>query len=93
MLDPRSTLPLLADAVCPSRGAMTATLMTATLRDLAVSHFKPYEFAQAKGDEAMKRASLQACFTVLDAMKRRGLHMDPPIAQLHGQLAGMFGRD
>ena len=60
-------------------------------RNLAVSHFKLYRFAQKKSDEAMMRASLQACFTVLDATKRRGLHMDPPIAKLHGQLAGMFG--
>ena len=66
--------------------------MTATFRDLAVSHFKLYQFAQKKGDAAMMQTALQACFTVLDAMKQRGLHMDPPIAQLHGQLARKFGK-
>ena len=59
-------------------------------RDLAVSHFKLSHFAQKSGDEAMMRAELHACFTVLDSMKRRGLHMDPPIANLHAQLAPMF---
>jgi len=29
--------------------------------------------------------------TVLDAMKRRGLHMDPQMAQVYEWLAGMFG--
>ena len=37
--------------------------------------------SQAKGDEAMRQASLQACCTVLDAMQRRGLHLDPLMAQ------------
>ena len=36
-------------------------------------------------------AELRACWEVLDAMKRRGLHMDPQIAQVHGHLAGIFG--
>ena len=57
-----------------------------------MSHFKLYEFAQASGDEAMMQAELSATFTVLDGMKRRGMHLDPPIAQMHEQLAGMFGR-
>jgi len=26
-------------------------------------------------------------------MKQRGLHMDEPITNLHGQLAGMFGAE
>ena len=59
-------------------------------RDLAVSHFKLYRFAQAKRDEAMMQAELHACFTVLDAIKRSGLHMDPPSANLHARLAPMF---
>lgn len=60
-------------------------------RDLAVSHFKLYQFAQKAGDEAMMQAELRACFLVLDGMKQRGMHLDPPSANLHGQLAGMFG--
>ena len=59
-------------------------------RDLAVSHFKLYQFAEKKGDEAMMQSALHACFTVLDAMKRRALHMDPTIAQLHTQLLPQF---
>ena len=60
-------------------------------RDLAVSHFKLYQFAQKAEDEAMMQTELRACFLVLDGMKRRGMHLDPPIANLHGRLAGMFG--
>ncbi|MCX6874036.1 MAG: TIR domain-containing protein [Verrucomicrobia bacterium] len=62
-------------------------------RDLAVSHFKLYQFAQKQGDEAMMQAELHATFLVLDGMKRRGLHMDAPSANLHEQLAGMFGAE
>ena len=38
----------------------------------------------------MMQAELHACFTVLDAIKRSGLHMDPPSANLHARLAPMF---
>ena len=60
-------------------------------RDLAVSHFKLSQCALAKGDEAMMQASLRACFTVLDAMKQRGLHLDPQMAKVHAWIAGRFG--
>ena len=60
-------------------------------RDLAVSHFKLSQFAQKKRDEAMAEAELRACFAVLEGMKRRGLHFDPALAQLHEQLSGRFG--
>ena len=60
-------------------------------RDLAVSHFKLFQFVEKQGDTAMAEAELRACFTVLDAMKRRGLHLDPQMAQVHGQLAERFG--
>ena len=66
------------------------TFFAAWQRDLSVSHSKLSQFAQKKGDEAMMETSLQACFTVLDAMKQHGLHMDPQMAQVYGQLAGMF---
>jgi hypothetical protein len=59
-------------------------------RDLAVSHFKLFQLAQKSGDEAMMQAELRACFTVLDGMKRRGLHMDPPAANLHAQFQAVF---
>ena len=62
-------------------------------RALAVSHSSPSRSPQKAEDEAMMQAELRACFLVLDGMKRRGLHMDPPIANLHGQLAGMFGAE
>jgi hypothetical protein len=51
-------------------------------RDLAVSHFKLHQFAQMSGDKATMEAELRATFTVLGGMKSRGMHMDPPIAQL-----------
>jgi tetratricopeptide (TPR) repeat protein len=60
-------------------------------RDLSVSHFKLSQVAQKQGNEEMRRASLQACFNVLDGMKQRGLHMDPQMAQVYEKLAGMFG--
>lgn len=60
-------------------------------RDLAVSHFKLYQFAEKKGDEALMEASLRACYGVLDGMKRRGMHLDPPMQGLYEWLAGMFG--
>ena len=60
-------------------------------RDLAVSHFRLYQFAQKKGDEAMMGAELRACFEVLHAMKQRGIHFDPQITQLYEWLAPMFG--
>ena len=60
-------------------------------RGLAVSHFKLSQFAKTKGDGAMMEAELRACFTVLNAMKQRGLHMDPQTAKVYGQLAGRFG--
>jgi len=60
-------------------------------RDLAVSHFKLYELAAKQGDAARQQAELRACFTVLDAMKQRGLHFDPQMAQVYEQLHGMFG--
>ena len=59
-------------------------------RDLAMSHFNLCQFAQKSEDETMMQAELQACFTVLDGMKHRGLHMDPPIANLHEQLKPRF---
>ncbi|MBL9154336.1 MAG: TIR domain-containing protein [Verrucomicrobiales bacterium] len=59
-------------------------------RDLAVSHFKLYSVAQENGDDAAAVAALRACFAVLEGMKQRGMHLDPPMAQLHEQLAGMF---
>ena len=30
--------------------------------------------------------------TVLESMKQRGLHMDPPIANVHAQLQQVFGQ-
>ena len=59
-------------------------------RDLAFSHFKLFQFAQKSGDEAMMQSELHACFLVLGGMKQRGLHMDPPIANLHAQLLPIF---
>ena len=35
-------------------------------------------------------AGMRACWEVLDAMKRRGLHMDPQMGKVHGQLAWIF---
>jgi len=37
------------------------------------------------------KAELRECFRVLDQMHQRGLHFDPPLAQVYQQLAGMFG--
>ena len=59
-------------------------------RDLAVSHFKLFQFAQKSGDEAEMEEKLKACFLVLDGMKQRGTHLDPPMAKLHEQLGGRF---
>ena len=39
--------------------------MTATFRDLAVSHFKRYQFAQKKGDEAMMQSALHGVVRVV----------------------------
>ena len=78
------------DLAIAERRAASDPANAAWQRDLAVSHFKLCQFAEKKGDEAVMQASLQDCFTVLDGMKRRGMHLDPPIAQLHAQLAGMF---
>ena len=60
-------------------------------RDLSVSHFKLYQCAQKSGDEARAVAELTACFSVLEGMKRRGMHLDPPMVQFHAQLATMLG--
>ena len=48
-------------------------------------------FATEKGGEAMAGAELRACFAVLDAMKRRGLHFDPQTARVYEWLRGRFG--
>ncbi len=42
-------------------------------------------------DGAMMEAELRATITVLDVMKRRGMHLDPQAAQVHEWLARMFG--
>lgn len=60
-------------------------------RDLAVSHFRLFQFAQEKGNEAMAATELHASYTVLHGMKQRGLHFDPPIAGVYEQLHAMFG--
>jgi tetratricopeptide (TPR) repeat protein len=74
-----------------NRLAASDPASSAWQRGLAVSHFKINQLARKTGDEEMMRASLQECVTVLDAMKRQGMHLDPAAAQLHGQLAGTFG--
>ncbi len=61
-------------------------------RELAVSHFKLSQVAQEKGDESMTNAELRACFSVLDGMKQRGMHLDPPTANLHSQFAPHFSK-
>lgn len=59
-------------------------------RDLAVSHYKIYQLAQESGDEELVETELDACFCVLDRMSKRGLHMDPPAAELYAQLLTHF---
>ncbi len=60
-------------------------------RDLSVSHNKLAHHARASGDEAGFVAELRECYLVLDGMRQRDLHFDPPLAQVYQQLAGMFG--
>ncbi|MBL9153299.1 MAG: DUF4062 domain-containing protein [Verrucomicrobiales bacterium] len=60
-------------------------------RDLAMSHFKLFSVAQENGDSAAAVAALRACFTVLEGMKQRGMHLDSQSAQLHEKLAEVFG--
>jgi tetratricopeptide (TPR) repeat protein len=60
-------------------------------RDLAVSYYKLYGVASEAGQQAEAVQHLLRCREVLRGMKARGMHLDPPIAQLLEQLEQMPG--
>jgi tetratricopeptide (TPR) repeat protein len=60
-------------------------------RDVAACHFELYKCAQKKGDAEMAQVELKACYTALDGMKQRGLHLDPQFAGMHAELRDIFG--
>ncbi len=66
-------------------------LNAAWQRDLAVSHHKLASLAEKAADQNRAGTAWQACFTVLDSMKQRGMQLDPPIAKLHEHLARKLG--
>ncbi|MEZ5328697.1 MAG: hypothetical protein R3F19_26930 [Verrucomicrobiales bacterium] len=60
-------------------------------RDVAVSHFKLFQLAQKRGDEAAQAKARGECLAVLDGMRQRGMHFDPEMAQVYDWLKGMSG--
>jgi tetratricopeptide (TPR) repeat protein len=59
--------------------------------DLARSHFSLAGLAHQQGTGPLEVAELRQCLSVLSAMKRRGMHLDPPLQRIYEQLAGIFG--
>jgi len=55
-------------------------------RDLSVSHYRLAHVANAAGRASEEREHLVRCREVLRGMRERGMHLDPPIAQLLEQL-------
>ena len=61
------------------------------VRDLAVSHFKMYRFAQDTGQDETGMPHLRACHQILRDMHRRGMFLDPPALDLLKQLDDALG--
>ncbi len=60
-------------------------------RDLVVSHQRLATLAQQQDDDAAFDAEMRECFLVLDRMRQRDMHLDPPITRLYQQLVAIFG--
>jgi hypothetical protein len=58
----------------------------------AVSFLLTTRRAQAAGNEELAAQCLAGCFSVLDPLVRAGVELDPPMRQLHAQLAPMFSQ-
>jgi hypothetical protein len=59
-------------------------------RTAAVAFFLTFQRAGAAGDEDLTKQSLVGCYAVLDQAIQGGMAVDPPMRQLHAQLAPMF---
>ena len=58
----------------------------------AVSYIRMYQRAQAAGQAQLANQCLKGCFSVLDPLVQAGVELDPPMRQLHAQLAPMFSQ-
>ena len=62
-------------------------------RDLVVSHHQLAMLARKQNDEPVFVAELQACFEILDRMRKQNLHFDPSMEQVYQQLSNILKND